>query len=71
MDMCSQLGVRASRLMDADLLIDRVRLIGPCFVSGHAADVAAAVAARRGVTARQAPVAEIQRVLREQGAYLG
>ena len=52
-------------------LIDRVRLIGPCFVSGHAAGVAAAVAARHGCTARQAPVAEIQRVLREQGAYLG
>ena len=128
MDTCSQLGVRASRLLDAELLIDRegalgqrkfddvvaiggddafqrpefqipyrsllpkgvenvvacgrclgctpdlidrVRLIGPCFVSGHAAGVAAAVAAKRGCTARQAPVAEIQRVLREQGAYLG
>ena len=52
-------------------LIDRVRLIPVCFVTGHAAGVAAALAAKGGVTPRQVPVAEIQKTLREQGAYLG
>jgi len=52
-------------------LIDRIRLIGPCFVSGHAAGVAAAVAALRGTSVRDVPVGEVQRVLRAQGANLG
>ena len=128
MNTCSQLGVRATRLLDADLvidrsdalsrkrftdcvavsgcdmfvnpefqipfrsllpksvenvvacgrcigcspdLIDRVRLIGPCFVTGQAAGVAAAIAARREVPVRQAPVEEIRKTLIGQGAYLG
>ena len=52
-------------------LIDRVRLIPVCGVTGHAAGVAAALAAKGGVKPREVPVAEIQKVLREQGAYLG
>ena len=52
-------------------LIDRLRLIGPCFVTGHAAGVAAAVSVRLDKTPRETPVAEIQKVLRQQGAYLG
>jgi len=52
-------------------LIDRVRLIPVCVVTGHAAGVAAALAAKGGVKPRQVPAAEIQKVLREQGAYLG
>ncbi len=52
-------------------LIDRVRLIPVCGVTGHAAGVAAALAAKGGVTPRQVPVADIQKVLREQKAYLG
>ena len=52
-------------------LIDRLRLIGPCFVTGQAAGVAAAVSVRTGKTPRQASVSEIQKVLRSQGAYLG
>lgn len=52
-------------------LIDRVRLIPVCVVTGHAAGVAAALAAKGGVKPRQVPVEEIQKVLREQGAYLG
>ena len=51
-------------------LIDRLRLIGPCFVTGHAAGVAAAVSARMGKTPRETPVVEIQKVLRQQGACL-
>lgn len=52
-------------------LIDRVRLIPVCGVTGHAAGVAAALAAKSGVTPRQVPVADIQKGLREQKAYLG
>jgi hypothetical protein len=52
-------------------LIDRARLIPVCGVTGHAAGVAAGLAAKGGVTPRQVPVAEIQKVLRTQGAYLG
>ncbi len=52
-------------------LIDRVRLIPVCGVTGHAAGVAAALAAKGGVTPRAVPAADIQKVLREQGAYLG
>ena len=52
-------------------LIDRVRLIPVCVVTGHAAGVAAALAAKGGVTARNVPVQEIQKVLKSQGAYLG
>ena len=52
-------------------LIDRVRLIPVCIVTGHAAGVAAALAAKAGTRPRDVPPADIQKVLREQGAYLG
>ena len=52
-------------------LIDRVRLIPVCVVTGQAAGVAAALAAKAGVRPRDLPAADIQKVLREQGAYLG
>ncbi len=52
-------------------LIDRVRLIPVCVVTGHAAGVAAALAAKSGVSPRDVPAPEIQKILREQGAFLG
>jgi hypothetical protein len=52
-------------------LIDRARLIPVCMVTGQAAGVAAALAAKSGVRPRDVPVADIQKVLRGQGAYLG
>ena len=52
-------------------LIDRARLIPVCMVTGHAAGVAAALAAKAGVRPRDVPAADIQKVLRDQGAYLG
>jgi len=52
-------------------LIDRVRLIPVCMVTGHAAGVAAALAAKAGARPRDVPPADIQKVLRQQGAYLG
>ncbi len=52
-------------------LIDRVRLIPVCMVTGHAAGVAAALAAKAGARPRDVPASDVQKVLREQGAYLG
>ncbi|MFA7173148.1 MAG: FAD-dependent oxidoreductase [Kiritimatiellia bacterium] len=52
-------------------LIDRVRLIPVCVVTGQAAGVAAALAAKGGVTPRDLPAQELQKVLKSQGAYLG
>jgi len=62
----------AGRCIDMDVrMADLVRLIPNCFVSGHAAGVAAAVAAQDGCRPRDAEVAKIQRILRQQEAYLG
>lgn len=52
-------------------LVDRVRLIAPCLVTGQAAGCAAALAARLGVTPRNVPVPDLQALLRKQGAWLG
>lgn len=52
-------------------IIDRVRLIAVCLVTGHAAGVAAALAAQANIAPRALPVADLQKVLRAQGAYLG
>jgi hypothetical protein len=51
-------------------IIDRIRLFPVCFVTGHAAGVAAALAVKRGVTPREVDVAAIRRRLLEEGAYL-
>jgi succinate dehydrogenase/fumarate reductase flavoprotein subunit len=62
----------AGRCIDAEIrMADLVRLIPNCFVTGHAAGVAAAVAASDGCTPREVSVAKVQQVLREQEAYLG
>jgi ribulose 1,5-bisphosphate synthetase/thiazole synthase len=62
----------AGRCISCDLrMADLVRLIPNCFVTGHAAGVAAAVAVRDRCTPRQADVTEIQKILRQQKAYLG
>jgi hypothetical protein len=47
------------------------REIPPMFVLGQAAGVAAALAVQHDVTPRDLDVAELQSVLRQQGAYLG
>ena len=52
-------------------MADLVRLIPNCFVTGQAAGVAAAVAVRGSCTPREADVREIQKILRQQEAYLG
>ena len=47
------------------------RVSGACFVMGEAAGVAAAMCVKSGLTTREVDVAELQRTLEEDGAYLG
>jgi len=62
----------AGRCISMELrMCDLVRLIPNCFVTGHAAGVAAAVAAADGCTPREVEVPKVQRILKEQEAYLG
>ncbi len=62
----------AGRCISCDIrMADLVRLIPNCFVTGQAAGVAAAVAVRDRCKPRQANIAEIQKILRQQEAYLG
>ena len=53
------------------LMSDVIRVIPNCWVSGHAAGAAAAVAVREGALARDVPVPAVQELLIKQGAYLG
>jgi hypothetical protein len=52
-------------------MADLLRVIPPCFVTGHAAGVAAAVAIKDGCRPRDVDVPKVQKILREQDAYLG
>ena len=47
------------------------RVSGACFVMGQAAGTAAALALARGVRPHALPVAELQRALAADGAFLG
>jgi hypothetical protein len=62
----------AGRCISAEIrMADLVRLIPNCFVTGHAAGVAAAVAVQDGCAPRNVEVPKVQKVLRDQEAYLG
>ena len=62
----------AGRCISAEMrMADLVRLIPNCFVTGHAAGVAAAVAVKDGCQPRDVEVPKVQKILREQQAYLG
>ena len=62
----------AGRCISVDLrMADLVRLIPNCFVTGHAAGVASAVAVQDGCRPRDVDVAKVQKILRAQEAYLG
>jgi len=50
---------------------DNIRLIPVCFATGHAAGVAAAVAAKDGCTPREVELPKVQAILKQQDAYLG
>ena len=52
-------------------LADYLRIIPTCFVTGHAAGCAAALAIQDNCRPRDVNVPKLQKVLREQDAYLG
>ena len=61
----------AGRCIGAPDSCDIYRLICPCFVTGEAAGVAAAMAAAKGVSPRNVPVKELQERLRAANVWLG
>jgi len=62
----------AGRCISAEIrMADLVRLIPNCFVTGHAAGVAGAVAVQDHCRPRDVDIAKVQRILRQQEAYLG
>lgn len=62
----------AGRCISCDQkLIEDMRLIAACLITGHGAGAAAAVAVKSGCRPRDVDVAKVQALLREQGAYLG
>ena len=60
----------AGRCLGRGDTIDTFRLIGPCFVTGQAAGVAAALAAKQGVAPRALDYSAIRRELLNQQVYL-
>ena len=61
----------AGRCLGKGDTIDTFRLICPCFMTGQAAGVAAALAAQKGVTPRSLQYGDIRRELVRQNVYLG
>jgi hypothetical protein len=62
----------AGRCIAGDnLMLNYMRLIGPCLVSGQAAGAAAALAIKGKVRPRDVDVAQLQALLKKQGVYLG
>ncbi len=62
----------AGRCLSAERkMADLIRVIPPCFVTGHAAGVAAAVSLQDGCLVRDVEVTKVQKILKEQGAYMG
>jgi ribulose 1,5-bisphosphate synthetase/thiazole synthase len=62
----------AGRCICAELrMADLVRLIPNCFVTGHAAGVAGAVAVEDACRPRDVEINKVQKILRQQEAYLG
>ena len=62
----------AGRCISAERkMFDPMRLIAPCFVTGHAAGAAAALAVKDSCPMRQVNIGKLQKLLTEQGAYLG
>ena len=59
----------AGRCLGKGDTIDTFRLISPCFVTGQAAGIAAALAAQKGVTPRTLAYADLARELDRQGVY--
>jgi len=52
-------------------LVEEMRVIAPCLTTGHAAGAAAAVAVQSKCRPRDVEIAKVQKLLKDQGAYLG
>lgn len=52
-------------------LLEDMRLIAACLITGHAAGAAAAVAVQSNCRPRDVDIAKVQKLLREQDAFLG
>lgn len=50
---------------------DLIRVIAPCWLSGHAAGCAAACAIQQDTTAKKVDLKQVRELLLKQGAYLG
>ncbi len=62
----------AGRCISTDeKLIENMRLIAPCLTTGHAAGAAAAVAVQSKRRPRDVDISKVQKLLTDQGAYLG
>jgi len=62
----------AGRCVSVDeKLIEDMRLIASCLTTGHAAGAAAALAVQGSCRVRDVEVARLQKLLKDQGAYLG
>ena len=62
----------AGRCVSAEFAIaDTLRLIPICWVTGHAAGVAAAISVKDKCKPREVDLTKLQGTLRQQGAYLG
>ena len=61
----------AGRCLGAGDTIDAFRLICPCFVTGQAAGIAAALAVEHGVTPRRLAYSDVRKALEKAKCYLG
>jgi hypothetical protein len=62
----------AGRCISTDpKMVEPMRVIAPCFVTGHAAGAAAALAVKGKCRPRDVEIGKLQKLLKEQGAYLG
>ena len=61
----------AGRCLGAPDTVDTFRLICPCFVTGQAAGVAAALSAQKGCSPRQLNYVLLKKELEKQNVYLG
>jgi len=52
-------------------LVEDARIIGTCIITGHGAGAAAAVAARSNSSAKDIDIKQVQKILKEQKAFLG
>lgn len=64
--------IAAGRCICVDTkLVEDMRLIATCLITGHAAGAAAGLAVQSKCRPRDVDIPRLQALLRQQGAYLG